>query len=160
MNHEIKKAIWRSMLDADMSARYWKYLLHRYVERDRWLKILLAVMTSGTVAVWGLWEDMRLLWQALSFISAALAISLPYLDYSRKIDDMSALAGGWGELMLDCEDLWHRIKNHSNPQALEDDYDKIRGTKAMLLKIEAELPDDEALLKKCQSKVKKARGLD
>ena len=35
MNHKIKKAIWRSMLDADMSARYWKYLAHRYMMRDK-----------------------------------------------------------------------------------------------------------------------------
>nr|VFK17499.1 MAG: hypothetical protein BECKLFY1418C_GA0070996_103227 [Candidatus Kentron sp. LFY] len=93
MKHEIKADIWHSMLEADMNARYWKYLVHRYVERDKWLKIVLAVMAVGTVAAWGKWEEAEWLWKILSTASAIIAMSLPFLDYQRKIEQMSEIAG-------------------------------------------------------------------
>ena len=37
------------MLDADMSARYWKYLVQRYSKKEKTLKIVLAIMSSVTI---------------------------------------------------------------------------------------------------------------
>nr|VFJ93854.1 MAG: hypothetical protein BECKH772A_GA0070896_100629 [Candidatus Kentron sp. H]VFJ94565.1 MAG: hypothetical protein BECKH772B_GA0070898_100639 [Candidatus Kentron sp. H]VFK01108.1 MAG: hypothetical protein BECKH772C_GA0070978_100589 [Candidatus Kentron sp. H] len=160
MNDGIKKATWESMLTADMNARYWKYLVYRYIERDKWLKIFLALMTSGTVAAWGLWEEMRWLWQALSFASAALAISLPFWDYQRKIEDMSALGGTWGKLRMDYEDLWREVKKHPDPESLKDSYRQLRKTEAILQEREINLPYKKVLLRRCQNEVKKARSLN
>jgi len=158
MNREIKKAIWRAMLDADMNARYWKSLVRRYVERDRRLKICLAAMALGTVAAWGKWEEIAWLWKILSSASAIVAISLPFLDYQRKIEKMSALAEEWGRLRMEYEDLWRQVKTQ-DLQSLEEGYKEVRGTEANLQGKEIKLPIDAALLKRCQDEVKKARGL-
>nr|VFK24472.1 MAG: hypothetical protein BECKMB1821G_GA0114241_100856 [Candidatus Kentron sp. MB]VFK30717.1 MAG: hypothetical protein BECKMB1821I_GA0114274_101731 [Candidatus Kentron sp. MB]VFK75336.1 MAG: hypothetical protein BECKMB1821H_GA0114242_102011 [Candidatus Kentron sp. MB] len=159
MNHEMKIAIWRSMLDADMSARYWKYLAHRYMARDKRLRIGLAALATGTVGVWFKWEEVALLWKTLSSASAIIAITLPYLDYPRKIEDMSALAGAWGKLRMDYEDLWSKVGKNSDWPLLEEDYRRLRETEALLQEKEVNLPNKGALLKECQNEVKKARGL-
>jgi hypothetical protein len=103
---ELKKAVWNSMLDADMNARYWKYLVERYSSRETILKIFLAVMASGTVAGWGIWDQYEIIWKVLSSVSALLAIALPILNYSKVIESMSELAGKWGELRIEYEDMW------------------------------------------------------
>jgi hypothetical protein len=155
----MKIAIWKSMLDADMNARYWKYLVVRYSARDKGLKIFLAIMASGTVAGWGLWEAVPWLWKSLSSISAIVAISLPILNYQKSIDQMSTLAGKWGELRIEYEDLWLQVRNHQDSQTLERAYKKFRKIEASLQEKETKLPDDKALLWKCFEEVKKTRKL-
>nr|VFJ44796.1 MAG: hypothetical protein BECKDK2373C_GA0170839_100949 [Candidatus Kentron sp. DK] len=150
MNQEIKTAIWHSMLEAEMNARYWKHLLHRYMKRDTWLKIFLAAMAVGTVAAWGRWEEeMEWLCKLLSSVSAIIAMSLPFLDYQRKIEQMSEVAGNWRNLRIEYQDLWYEVKSHPDSQLLEEGYRKIRRTEASFSGVELKLPDDKALLKKC-----------
>lgn len=155
----MRSAIWKSMLDADMNARYWKYLVNRYSKRDKGLKIFLAVMTSGTVAGWGLWEALPWLWKTLSSISALVAISLPILNYQKSIEQMSSLSGKWGELRIEYEDLWLQVKNHNEPKTLERTFKKFRKIESTLQEKETKLPDDKDLLVECFEEVKKTRGL-
>nr|VFJ45617.1 MAG: hypothetical protein BECKFM1743A_GA0114220_100277 [Candidatus Kentron sp. FM]VFJ49448.1 MAG: hypothetical protein BECKFM1743C_GA0114222_100717 [Candidatus Kentron sp. FM]VFK20007.1 MAG: hypothetical protein BECKFM1743B_GA0114221_106622 [Candidatus Kentron sp. FM] len=160
MSDGIRKAIWESMLTADMNARYWKSLVHRYVRRDKGLKIFLALTTSGSaVGAWDIWDKIPYLWQILSSVSVVVAISLPFLDYQKRIEQLSALAGEWGTLRIECEDLWREIKNHPNPQLLEERHRMVRETEAILQGKEINLPDDKTLLKRCFDEVKQARGL-
>lgn len=155
----MKKAIWTSMLDADLNARYWKCLVNRYSLRDRGLKIFLALMTSGTVAGWSLWEAVPWLWKSLSSASAIVAISLPIFNFQKSIEQMSYLSGKWGELRIEYEDLWLSVRNNSDPQSLERSYKKFRKMEGSLQEKETILPNDAALLRKCFNEVKKARGL-
>ncbi len=155
----MKKAIWQSMLDADMNARYWKCLVQRYSARDKTLKIFMAVMASGTVAGWGWWETIPWLWKSLSSVSALVAISLPILNYQKSIEQMSGLAGKWGELRIEYEDLWVQVRNKSEPKTLESAYKKFRKIESALQEREAKLPEDKKLVLRCFNEVKKARGL-
>lgn len=155
----METAIWKSMLDADMNARYWKCLVSRYYKRDKYLKIFLAIMASGTVAGWGLWSSFPWLWKSLSSASAIIAISLPILNYQKYIEQMSFLAGKWGELRIEYEDLWLQIQNDPAPQILERAYKKSRKIEAGLQERETKLPDDKKLLWACFNEVKKSRGL-
>ncbi|MFZ2404243.1 MAG: hypothetical protein WAW41_03835 [Methylobacter sp.] len=155
----IRKAIWNSMLDADMNTRYWKYLVYRYSRRDTTLKIFLAVMTSGTVAGWGIWVELAYIWKMLSSLSALLAIALPILNYPKKIESMAELSGKWGELLFEYEDLWLEVDNNPSPNTLNKNYRKFRTTEKSLVKKETKLPTDKRLIDKCQIEVNKSRGL-
>jgi hypothetical protein len=87
----MRKSLWYSMLDADMNARYWSYLSRRYSNRDKYSKIFLALMSSGTVASWGFWSDMQIIWKILSACSALLAIALPIINWPKMISNMGVL---------------------------------------------------------------------
>ena len=157
---ELKKAVWESMLDADMNSRYWKALAARYSKRETVLKIFLAVMASGTVAGWGIWEDYSQIWKLLSAISALIAIALPILNYQKVIQKLSELAGNWGELRIEYEDMWLEVKNQPDNQALVRTYKKFRATEKSLEKKEPKnISDDKDLLQSCFDDVKKSRGL-
>ncbi len=147
------------MLDADMNARYWRDLVRRYSARDRNMKIFMAMMASSTVAGWGLWEAIPWLWKSLSSVSAAVAISLPILNYHKQIGQMSDLAGKWGELRIEYEDLWVKVRNSSDLKSVENAYKKFRKIESTLQENESNLPEDKKLIDKCFIEVKKARGL-
>lgn len=148
------------MLDADMNSRYWKYLVIRYSRIDKWLKIFLAMMASGTVAGWGLVEAIPWLWKTLSSFSALIAISLPFLNYQKSIEQMSFLAGKWGTLRIDYENLWLEFQNNPNSKTLNPAYKKIRKIESELQVKETKLPNNKKLLIICYNEVIKSRDLN
>lgn len=147
------------MLDADMNSRYWKYLVSRHHKIDRGLKVFLAIMSSGVVAGWGLGDAMPWLWKTLSCGSALVAISLPFLNHQKNIEQMSFLAGKWGALRIDYENLWLEFNNSPDSKTHNSTYKKIRQIESELQGKETKLPHDKKLLRYCFEEVIQSRGL-
>ena len=154
----MKISVWRSMLDADMNVRYWKYLTQRYVKRDRGFKIFLALTSSGTVAGWSIWNSIPLLWQILSGLSAIIAIISPILNYQKMIESISDLSGKWWELKTEYETFWRKAQKAID-EKFEAEYCNVKIKENELTKKETQLPQDMKLLKKCQKEVLHVRGL-
>ena len=66
------------MLTSDLNVIYWGYISRRYYNTATRIKIFHAIMASVTVASWGFWEEIDLVWKTLSGIAAVLAIIFPY----------------------------------------------------------------------------------
>jgi hypothetical protein len=111
----IRQVIWEAVLDADLNLRYWDHLSRRYSAWDKYAKIFLAIMSSSTVAGWGIWNEINILWtdlslwKGLSAISAVTAIALPILDWQRKIGEVSNLKGKWSRISRAYENLWEDL---------------------------------------------------
>lgn len=155
----MRSAIWKAMLDADMNAKYWKYLTIRYSFRDRALKIFMAIVASSTVAGWGLWESVPWLWKTLSSLSALIAVTLPFLTYHKTIEQVSYLSGKWSELRIEYEDLWLQVRTNPEPATLERAFKKSRRLESSLQQKEAMIPEDRDLLMRCFKEVRQSRGL-
>ena len=82
----IRRVIWEAVLDADLNLRYWDHLSRRYSTWDKYTKIFLATMSSSTVASWGFWDEIDILWKGLSAVSAFTAIALPILIGVTQLD--------------------------------------------------------------------------
>jgi len=155
----MRKSVYKSMLDADMNVRYWKYLTQRYSNRDRNIKIFLAITSSGAVAGWSIWNEIPFLWQILSGISAIIAIVSPILNYQKIIESTSDLSGKWWELLRYYERFWINVKNDQIDNRLEEEYTKSKAKEEDLIKKETKLPQDAKLLRACQNEVLHSRGL-
>jgi hypothetical protein len=160
MSVELKKAVWDSMLDADMNARYWKYLVERYSKQETICKIFLAVMASGTVAGWSIWAEYELAWKILSSSSALLAIVMPIFNIPKKIESASELAGKWGELRIEYEDMYLEVSNTPDSKTVAKNFKKFRNIEISLEKKESKMPNNEKkLIKQCYEEVIQSRGL-
>ena len=155
----MRKSVYKSMLDADMNVRYWKYLTQRYSNRDRNIKILLAITSSGVVAGWSIWNEIPFLWQVLSGISAIIAIVSPILNYQKIIESTSDLSGKWWELLRYYESFWLNVKNGEIDKRIEKEYTRTKAKEDALVKKETKLPQDIKLLRECQNEVLRSRGL-
>jgi len=146
------------MLDADMNVRYWGYLGRRYYALDKYSKIFLAVMSSGTVASWGIWTDIDILWKVLSGISALIAISLPILNFQRQIELVTAQRREWLYLKNEYDNLWLILTAKAAEEVVKE-YKKLKTREITTTKDESKLPHDEKLLNKCYQEVLVSRGL-
>jgi len=155
----MKKTIWNALLNAELNVTYWKKLVQCYQKRDLFFKIFLAVVTSGTVASWGIWNEFPVIWKILSSFSAVVAIALPILNYHRLVESMSNLAGEWCELKAEYHDQWLKIKNNKNIELISNQYKETKLKEGMLVKKEIKLPHKEKLINLCYEEVKKTYGL-
>lgn len=155
----MRKTIWKSLLDAELNVRYWKKLVQRYTKYDRYLKIFLAAISSGTVAGWTLWGDYPAAWKFLSSLSALVAISLPILNFQKQIESMSLLNGKWFELKVAYEEQWRKINDGSEIKQIEVAYNRTKKQETILVQKETDLPHDESLLRQCFNEVKQSYGL-
>lgn len=155
----MKKDIWDAMLDADLNVRYWAHLSRRYYSWDKYSKIFLAAMSSGTVASWGFWSEIQIVWKILSAISALTAIALPLLNWPKMSEKMVGLKQKWTELRNDYELIWLALKKGKKDAELERDFKKIKEKETKVSQQEYNLPCDKKLLYICREEVLKSRGL-
>jgi len=157
----MKKVIWDSMLDADLNVRYWSYLSRRYYMRDKYSKIFLAAMSSGTVASWHFWATVPGVWKGLSAFSALTAIALPIINWSKMIENMVRLKQQWVDIKNDYEMLWISFKNkNKNDADIEKEILRVKKKEVETSKEEYNLPNSKKLVYKCTDEVLKSRGID
>ena len=159
---EFRKIIWNDLLTSELNILYWKSMTRRYVKRDQLLKIFLACMTSGTVAGWGFWSNITIVWQGLSCISTVLAIALPILNLEQKIAKMSEITGKWLNYSNEIEQIWIKLEEGTfqEPSKIMSTYfSSLKPKSEDINQDETKMPKDQNLLKRCQQQVLKSRGL-
>ncbi len=157
---KIKETIWNSMLDAELETKYWGELCRIYYKWDRWIKIFLAVMSSSTVATWGIWNKIDLVWQILSGISAVTAIAIPILDLPKTLQSVLRLSSKWLQIQSQYEALWFDIENGLKYfEEVVEQYRHIK-EKELLEQAPAYLPSNKKKLKeRCFNQILQSRGL-
>jgi hypothetical protein len=155
----ISKAIWDSLLDADLNVRYWREMSGFYFKLDRRVKIFLAIMTSGTVASWQIWSSCPVLWKVLSGIAALTAIASPLLGYDERIKRTSVLVGQWVEVRDEYDVLFSTMKNRTQSE-LATEFKRIKYKETDVSKKEGDLPVKERLRDRCYREVLRSWGLD
>ena len=112
-NHKNRSALWDALLDADYQKRYWHLKANKFTYWDRRLQILLAI--SSSAAVLTALSDLKwiMLWKFLSFITALIAIALPFFNLSRRSIEMSSISSLYHELEIAYDSLWRKFDESS-----------------------------------------------
>jgi hypothetical protein len=145
MNADQNDFLWRSLLDADQNARYWRAMTLRYVRRERATKIFLAIVSSATVAGWGFWREIGWIWQSLSILAALISVALPIFDVPRHVESMVELHEKWCQLLNDYEGVW-TVRASIADADVQERIRKLKTTEVELSKKAAKLPNDDVAL--------------
>jgi hypothetical protein len=122
----LRRAIWDSLLDAELHARYWEYLCRLYYRMDKYTKMFLALTSSSTVASWGFWSEIGFMWKTLSGLSAVTAIILPILNWRGNTQRMSKLSGKYSQIQYQYENLLLDYESGRDLSKIEEQYKRIR----------------------------------
>jgi hypothetical protein len=154
--------IWESLLDAEMNVKYWGYLAKRFMFREKVSKVVLALTTSSVLLSLSLWQRFPLGPIILGVANTVLAISLPTLNYSERIQTMATLRGSWSQLSVEFDRLWQRAENidSSSKDEFENEFRLLKERTVQISVIETRLPNDRELVRRCQQEVRRARGLN
>lgn len=148
-----RKQVWDGMLTADLNQRYWGYLVRRFNQYDRSVKIFVALFSTGSaVASWTIWQHHPLTWQVVSGSAAVVAIIAPFLKYPEDAGKSAALKGKWARIMTQYERLWNGLDGQA-AAAVQGQLDRICERELEVSNDEAGLPDDRKLAKVCYDEV-------
>lgn len=155
---DARTSVWESLLDAEMNVKYWGCLARSFVVRERALKIAIALSASSALLSIPLWQRYPLGPVFLGVVNTVLACSLPFLNYSERIETMANLRGSWSQMSIEYERLWQEIQD-SGPRNFENELRLLRERTVQLRMIETRLPDSRRLVQRCQQEVLQSRGL-
>lgn len=156
---ELRRSVWRAMLDAQLQYCYWDTIGRRYYDRDKYARVFLAATSSSTVAGWSFWQDTEIFWKVLSGMSALVAIAMPILNWQKISQRMIELRENWHVLLGDYESLWLDVQaGDLDSKTIRGQLKSIRTKEAKLDKPSAALPLDKKLQTSCDAQVRKLRG--
>jgi hypothetical protein len=157
--------IWDEMLTAELNELYWKYTAQRYEKRDKWLKIFIAIMSSGTVASLYFWQigNYVIVWKTLSAFSAIAAIIQPIVNWSQITKEAEQLTDKWIDIAFGHKKLWSDLESgictekkaresYTKLQEMQNDVKK-RGNRI-------KISHDKKLNERCQKEVTEKRKLN
>ena len=157
----MKEMLWRAKLDSDYNERYWRAVTQKYAQYDLYLKVFLAFSASGTVAGWGFWSDVPLVWKGLSSLSALASVASPLLAFNKKVEAAATHAGKWTDLRVRYAALWETYRSNGKADVLIREQTRLEKifvelhSKEPMLKI----PEDKKIAKQSQAEVLAANKL-
>lgn len=148
------------MLTADLNYRYFGELAVRFQSRDRCAKFLMAATSSTSVSGWMIWgrPGWDWAWQALSGLTAVVAIALPVLDLPKSLRTSGTLHGRWFSIRSDYELLWARLDSLTDPDVCSK-WKTIAEEEKRLVELESTIRTRNDLVLHCYDEVCKSRGL-
>jgi len=130
--------------EANISVKYRAELRHRYSNRDRVLRGMLALTSSSSVAGLTFWASYPEVWEGMVALTAFLAVLNPLLGYSKIISDLAEEYGRWVQIRERFQNLLDRILFGGKAVHVED-YENVRSDASMLYKQEVDLSWDPNL---------------
>ena len=155
----MRTLLYKSMLEADFSVRYWDTMIRRHVTREQHLRLAAALMSSGTAGtlIFSLGEEW--LWKILSVLTASISIYLTWAGHGRPVQRMSSLKKACMEGLLEYEHLWASLESGIPVTGLWARFEEARKKLMNGTNEDSEFPRDDALRHLCQKEVLQARGL-
>src|SRR5678816_2595594 len=81
-----RRQLWDSLLDADMSARYWRHLARCYSRYDMILRAAVLCISSGAVMSLLLWLELGWVLRVLTVLTACLLYTSDAADERSSVD--------------------------------------------------------------------------
>ncbi len=158
MSHERTRSIvWEELYAANVRARYFSTLAGRLKNRERWLAVSVAVLSSG--AAGALFAQVPVLPLILSLMTALAGAILATFKFDKGTAMGATLSRQWAEIASEYEILWAQIEDLDEEVVL-------KRHRALAEKhfpsdevAVAEFPLNSALLDRCWNAVAASRGL-
>ena len=131
----LNKIVWEEMVYSNMRASYFGDLVRVYQERDKWIRVAVLLLTSGSMAtaMLGLDQNVKLVLPVLATIGSLWLLLSQYSTLSR---DASELCMEWGNIAKEYERIW----NHLDEPDAEASYERIYENAGKLTKQGAKFP--------------------
>lgn len=152
----MQQKYWNMLTQSKFELYYLDEHFRRCVQLDRWIKIILAVLSADSVAAWAIWSSYAKIWGTIIAISQLLVIVNDYLPYQTRVSEICKLRSPLMEIYLKMENRWRDV------QAGELTDDEINDLRTKLLKawnaieekhfIDDVLPERKGLIKKANKK--------
>ena len=151
------------MLDAKMNVEYWRLIVNRYDWWDMAFKIILAILSSASVAGFHIWKKDGVLnwslgWSILTGLGAIVGVALPFLKFDEIARTAAELRGKWCQIENDYNKLWLK-RNAIKETTLQTYLADLKKQQTEKTSEESTMPQSKPLLKQAYNDVCQSMGL-
>jgi hypothetical protein len=100
---------WREMDQLKVHVLYLEFYLEKTINTDRALNMFLAFASSGSIAGWGIWQPLSLLWGTIIAISQAINAVKPYIPYAKRLKSLQASSSELESIFIVMESHWFKV---------------------------------------------------
>jgi len=107
----MRKQIWALLNNAKFHSYCLGFSVQKFQKRERNLNIFLAIASSGSIALWAVWDVLPFLWAAIIALSQLINAIKPYIPYFKYIKELNKKTFQMDILSVDLEKLWYEYQN-------------------------------------------------
>ena len=109
----MQKTYWIKMTQYKFSILYLQNYMGRNIKIDRLLKIMVAVMSAGSIAAWANWQNLSMLWGFIIALAQVISAINEFLPYKNRTKEISNLLGEFTYLYNEVEKNWKNVADGS-----------------------------------------------
>ena len=102
----MREQYWQMYTEIKYRACYYKYFVIRFSFVNKFISGFLTFTSVSSVAAWGLWNKLPLLWSSLICISQIIQALLPKLPYNDQIVSAKFMLSALDPLLLSIDFDW------------------------------------------------------
>lgn len=139
------------------------YYLELYQTRseniERWISIVLAVASAGSIGGWAIWKEYAFVWGVLIMLSQVVSVVYRFLPFKARIKPLSTAGIELSILSDEAEKAWFDVaQGELSEREINDKRFAIRRKKSAVMKSAfggMVMPENDRLMGKAESQMKR-----
>jgi len=157
MTPDERRLVWNSLLNADMTTRYWGRVTQRRERLEFSITVLIALISLSAVGSW-MTDIAPWLWKGALILNAVLGTALTLIRMSRTPELMADLGSKCHGLLASYELLWAQLTELPE-ENIRNRCKELDLRKQEIYEKAIRLHHSKRLVRKIQKEVLKSRGL-
>lgn len=134
MGTNCQQRFWRELDQLRIHATYTEYYYERTIKTDRIINMLLAIVSSGGIAGWAIWNQFQQTWALLVAGSQVINAVKGYLPYVKRLKALGALSNDLESLFITMEGHWFSVSaGHLNEEEIHRLHMKIKEQRRLIV---------------------------
>ncbi len=107
----MRNRIWAELCDVRYKGYSLSFIVSKFQKRDRNINIFLAIVSSGSIAAWVVWDNNSLIWGGIIAVSQVLTVIKPYFPYLKYIKELKMRSIKIDFINIELEKLWYKMES-------------------------------------------------
>ncbi len=105
----VQEQYWKELHQLKTHINFIELQLEKAENKDRIIKIVLAIASSSSIGAWAIWNQFSWIWASIIAFSQVVSAINQFLPYKSRIKEYTSLLHELDELMIQSEFNWHAI---------------------------------------------------
>ncbi|NLB36196.1 MAG: hypothetical protein GX824_02680 [Clostridiales bacterium] len=107
----MQKRYWNNLTQYKFALFYLDAHFSRCVNIERFIKILLSLCSSASVASWAIWKEIGFVWAIIIAASQVISVINEFLPYKKRISEIAELKSRLTPIYFEAEKDWLPISS-------------------------------------------------
>lgn len=134
MSGNYQEKFWRELDQLRVHATYVQGYYEKTVQTDRFVSMILAIASSGSIAGWAVWNQYQYVWAFIVAASQVINAVKSYLPYSKRLKALNYLSAELEILFLSMENHWFNVAEaRLNDEEIHELHMKIKEQRRLIV---------------------------